>query len=166
MREEKKYLISEVETHLKKSDFAYLANFEKVTVEDVSKLRKQLAVVGAEYHVVKNSSLRVAAKALSLPDLDQWLKGQTAIVTGGKNPTGVAKVLRDFAKDTKKASVKGGIFEGRAIENTEVEKLADVPPADVLKSQFLGLLKIKPQQLAALIKAYADKLEKEAAPAA
>ena len=166
MRDEKKYLITEVVTHLKKSDYVYLANYEKVTVENVAVLRKKLAAEGAEFHVVKNSSLRVAAKGLNLPELDQWLKGQTAIVTGGKNPTGVAKVLRDFTKETQKAAVKGGVFEARAIDLTEVNRLADVPPAPVLKSLFLGLLKSKPQQFAALVKAYADKLEKDAVPAA
>lgn len=166
MRAEKKYIVAEVESHLKKSDYLYLANYEKVTVGNVSVLRKKLAAEGAEFHVVKNSALRVAAKGLGLPDLDTFLAGQTALITGGTNPTGVAKVLRDFTKETQKAAVKGGVFEARAIALDEVNKLADVPPADVLKSQFLGLLKIKPQQLAALIKAYADKLEKDAAPAA
>ena len=165
MRAEKKYIVAEVESHLKKSDYVYLANYEKVTVENVSALRKKLAAEGAEFHVVKNSALRVAAKGLGLPDLDQYLAGQTAIITGGTNPTGVAKVLREFTKETQKAAVKGGVFEARAIALEEVNKLADVPPADVLKSQFLGLLKIKPQQLAALIKAYADKKEKEGAAA-
>ncbi len=165
MRNEKKYLITEVETHLKKSDYVYLANYEKVTVAMVAELRKKLAVEGAEFHVVKNSSLRVAAKSLNLPELDQWLKGQTAIVTGGKNPTGVAKVLSDYFKASQKVAVKGGIFEAKAVDASTVEQLAAVPSAEVLKSQFLGLLKIKPQQLAALIKAYADKKEKEGAAA-
>lgn len=167
MRAEKKYLVNEVETHLKKSDFLFLANYEKVTVANVATLRKKLAVEGAEFHVVKNSSLRVAAAGLGLPELDQWLGGQTALITGGTNPTGVAKVLRDFTKETQKASVKGGVFEARAIEVEEVNKLADIPPMPALRSQFLGMLKMKPQQLAALIKAYADKLEADAgAPAA
>ncbi|MBI5380391.1 MAG: 50S ribosomal protein L10 [Opitutae bacterium] len=165
MRSEKKYLITEVEGHLKKSDYVFLANYEKVTVENVAALRKKLAAEGAEFHVVKNSSLRVAAKGLSLPEVDQWLKGQTAVVVGGTNPTGVAKILKDFFKETQKVEVKGGIFEKAAIDAAVVAKLADVPPANVLKSQFLGLLKVKPQQLAALIKAYADKKEKEGAAA-
>lgn len=165
MRKEKQYLITEVEGHLKKSDYVYLANYEKASVEDVSKLRAKLAAEKAEFHVVKNSSLRVAAKALSLPEVDQWLKGQTAIVTGGSNPTGVAKILRDFFKDTQKIAIKGGIFEKNTVDEATIGKLADVPPAAVLRSQFLGLLKIKPQQLAALIKAYADKKEKDGAAA-
>lgn len=165
MRDEKKYIISEVEGHLKKSDYVYLANYEKATVENFAGLRKKLAVEGAEFHVVKNSSLRVAAKSLALPELDQWLKGQTAIIIGGKNPTGVAKVLATYFKDTQKIAIKGGVFENKAIDAKVVEQLAAVPAMPVLKSQFLGLLKVKPQQLAALIKAYADKKEADGAAA-
>jgi large subunit ribosomal protein L10 len=165
MRDEKKYIIAEVEGHLKKSDYVYLANYTKVTVEDVANLRKKLAAEGAEFHVVKNSSFRVAAKALGLPEVDQWLGGQTGIVVGGTNPTGVAKILKSYFKDTQKVPVKGGIFEKKAVDSATIEKLAEVPAMPVLRSQFLGLLKVKPQQLAALIKAYADKKEKDGAAA-
>ncbi len=166
MRAEKKYIIAEVEGHLKKSDYVYLANYTKVTVENVAVLRKKLAVENAEFHVVKNSSLRVAAKGLGLPEVDKWLGGQTAIVVGGTNPTGVAKILKDYFKESQKVLVKGGIFEKKAVDAEVIGKLADIPPAPVLRSQFLGLLKIKPQQLAALIKAYADKKEKDGTVAA
>ena len=56
MRAEKKYLISEVEGHLKKSEYVILANFTKVTVSDTAELRKRLEAEKAEFHVVKNSS--------------------------------------------------------------------------------------------------------------
>lgn len=79
MRAEKNYLIAEVETHLKKSDYVILANFTKVTVADVADLRAKLAAEKAEFHVVKNSSLRVAAKALGLPEIESALSGPTAV---------------------------------------------------------------------------------------
>lgn len=165
MRDEKKYIISEVADHLKKSEYVYLANYEKATVSNFAELRKKLAAEKAEFHVVKNSSLRVAAKSLDLPELDQWLTGQTAIVIGGNNPTGVAKILTEYFKSSQKIAVKGGVFEKKAIDASVVTQLASVPPMDVLKSQFLGLLKSKPQQLVALIKAYADKKESDGAAA-
>lgn len=84
MRAEKKYLISEVEGHLKKSDYVILANFTKVTVSDTAELRKRLDAEKAEFHVVKNSSFRVAAKAFGLPEVDNVLSGPTAIIVGGK----------------------------------------------------------------------------------
>ena len=57
MRAEKQYLIAEVDTHLKKSDYVILANFAKVSVADTADVRKLLAKENAEFHVVKNLSL-------------------------------------------------------------------------------------------------------------
>ena len=102
MRAEKQYLIAEIDSYLKKSDYLILANFTGTTVADVADLRGKLAAEKAEFHVVKNSSLRVAAKALGLPDLDTALTGPTAVVVGGKNAAGVAKILKQFFKDKQK----------------------------------------------------------------
>jgi len=140
MRAEKKYLIEEVETHLKKSDYVILANFTGVTVADAAELRGRLAAEKAEYHVVKNSSLRVAAKSLGLPDIEAQLIGPTAIVVGGKNSAGVAKILRQFFKDKQKVEVKAGVLSKKLISSKDVERLADMPSLDVLRSQLLGFL--------------------------
>ncbi len=139
MRAEKQYLISEVETHLKKSDYVILANFSHVTVADVAELRAQLATEKAEYHVVKNSSLRVAAKALGLPEIESHLSAPTAVVVGGKNPAGVAKVLKKFFDDKKKLEVKVGVIDRKVITAEELSQIADLPPFDVLRAQLLGL---------------------------
>src|SRR5580704_11940872 len=140
MRAEKKYLIAEVETYLKKSDYVILANFTGATVADVAELRARLAPEKAEFHVVKNSSLRVAAKSLGLPELDGALVGPTAIVVGGRNSSGVAKVLKQFFKDKQKVEVKAGVLSRKLITSKQVEQLADMPSLEVLRAQFLGLL--------------------------
>ena len=140
MRAEKSYLITEVETHLKKSDYVILANFTGVTVSDVADLRAKLAVEKAEFHVVKNSSLRVAAKALGLPDIDSALTGPTAVVVGGKNSAGVAKILKQFFKDKQKLEVKAGVLSKKVISSKDVAALAEMPPLEVLQAQLLGLL--------------------------
>ena len=73
-----------------------MTNFTGVTVENANTIRDQLRPLGAEYHVVKNSILNIAVKKAKLPDLGSALVGHTAVVTGGKNPAGVAKVLVKF----------------------------------------------------------------------
>src|SRR3954466_15639604 len=128
MRAEKQYLISDVETHLKKSDYVILTNYTKVTVADTAELRKRLAAEKAEFHVVKNSSLRVAAKALSLPDFDQALTGPTAVVVGGKNSAGVAKILKKFFTDKQKLEVKVGVMDRKLVSAADLSRIADLPP--------------------------------------
>ena len=140
MRAEKKYLIDEVETHLRKSDYVILANFTGVTVADAAELRSRLAAEKAEYHVVKNSSLRVAAKSMGLPDIEAQLIGPTAIIVGGKNSAGVAKVLKQFFRDKQKVVVKAGVLSKKLITSKEVERLADMPSLEALRAQLLGLL--------------------------
>jgi len=140
MRAEKKYLIAEVETYLKKSDYVILANFTGVTVADVADLRAKLSVEKAEFHVVKNSSLRVAAKSLGLPDVETALTGPTAVIVGGRNSTGVAKILKQFFKDKQKVEIKAGVLGKKLISSKEVALLADMPSLEVLRAQLLGLL--------------------------
>ncbi len=140
MRAEKQYLISEVESHLNKSDYVILTNFSKVTVADVAELRARLEPEKAEFHVVKNSSFRVAAKALGLPEVDGSLAGQTAIVVGGANPAGVAKILKKFVEEKQKLEVKVGILERKVMSAAELAVIADLPSFDVLRAQFLSLL--------------------------
>jgi len=165
MRAEKQYLIDEVNGHLKKSDYVILANFTKMTVADTAELRKRLAPEKAEFHVVKNSSFRVAAKALGLPDLEKSLSGQTAVGVGGKNAPGVAKVLKKFMEEKQKLEVKVGILDKKMMSAADLAKLADLPSMEALRSQLLGLFM---QTAASFVRVVDAKVKKEqpAAPAA
>jgi len=165
MRAEKQYLISEVETHLKKSDYVILGNFTKVSVADTAELRKRLAAEKAEFHVVKNSSLRVAAKALGLPEFESALTGPTAVVVGGKNSAGVAKILKKFFEEKQKLEIKIGVMDKKLMSASDLAKIADLPSFEALRSQLLGLLK---SNTAAFVRVLDAKVKKEqpAAPAA
>ncbi len=158
MRAEKKYLISEVEGHLKKSDYVILANFTKVTVSDTAELRKRLEAEKAEFHVVKNSSFRVAAKAFGLPEVDNVLSGPTAIIVGGKNPAGVAKILKKFFEEKQKLEVKVGVLEKKVVSAKDLAAIADLPPFEALRAQFLGLLT---SNAAAFVRVLDAKVKKE-----
>ncbi len=165
MRAEKQYLISEVDTHLKKSDYVILTNFSKVTVADTAELRKRLVAEKAEFHVVKNSSLRVAAKALGLPEFESALSGPTAIIVGGKNSAGVAKILKKFFEEKQKLEIKVGVLDKKLFSAADLSKIADLPPFDALRAQFLGLLK---SNAGAFVRVLDAKVKKDqpAAPAA
>jgi large subunit ribosomal protein L10 len=165
MRAEKQYLISEVDTHLKKSDYVILANFSKVTVSDTAELRKRLAAEKAEFHVVKNSSLRVAAKALGLPEFESALTGPTAVIVGGKNSAGVAKILKKFFDEKQKLEIKVGVLEKKIVSAEDLKKIADLPSFEALRSQFLGLLSSNAAAFVRLLDAKVKK-EQPAAPAA
>ncbi|NBV79621.1 MAG: 50S ribosomal protein L10 [Verrucomicrobia bacterium] len=162
MRAEKQFLVDEVAAQLASSNYLLIANFTGVTVEDATKVRNQLREHGAEYHVVKNSILGIAAKQANLPDFKQHLAGHTALVTGGKNPTGVAKVLVTFFKDFSKLEVKAGVLDSKILSKAEVEALSKLPSLDGIRAQLLSLLSTPASSLVRLLDAKRQKDEKAA----
>ena len=170
MRPEKQYLVDEVNSHLEKSDYVYLANYQRVTVEEIAELRSALSEHGAEFHVVKNSILGVAAAAKDLPDLGEFLNGQTAIIVGGENPSGVAKAVGEFFKKKDKVELKAGILSEKILTKEEIAVLAKLPGLEALRGQLLGLftqpatgvvrvLSAVPQSVVYVLQAKADKGE-------
>lgn len=163
MRAEKQYLVDEVRAHLGKSDYVYLANYERITVAQTAELRKALKACGAEYHVVKNSTLAVALKETSYPSLEGMLAGQTAIIVGGKNPSEVAKALVKFFKATEKIVVKGGVLDNKLLSAQEFEALSKLPSFNELRAQLLSLLSTPASQFVRVLDAKIKPKEEAAA---
>ena len=153
MRPEKAYLVKEAEDYLTRSEYVFLADYQGINAEETSELRKKLAERGAEFHVVKNSSLRLAAKEQNLPDISEHLTGHTAIVVGGEDASAVAKALGLYFKDTKKVPVKGGTLGDRVLDAGEVKMLAKLPGLESLRSQLLSLFTTAPSQLVGVLSA-------------
>lgn len=153
MRPEKQFLVDEVNSHLEKSDYLFLADYERANVNDIAELRSQLAKEEAEFHVVKNNIFKVAAKGRGLPELDDHLTGQNAIVIGGGNPSGVAKILTKFFDKADKIEVKVGILSAKKLEQADVQALAKLPSLEALRAQLLGLLSKPAQQMVFVINA-------------
>ena len=170
MRDEKKYLVEEVANRLKDSEYMFLTNYYRITVLETADLRSRLAEQEAEFHVVKNTILQQALKDLNMPEVDEMLDGPVAIVSGGKNPSEIAKILKKFHKDKDKVEVKGGTLGERLLTADEVDELSKLPSLDALRAQLMGLLNTPatqfvgiinavPQAVVNVLKAYADKNE-------
>ena len=178
MRPEKKHIADELGKQLGASPFVLLTDYTGMSVGQFAELRKKLRVVGAEYHVVKNTMLRHAAKAAGLGDFNGSLGGMTAVVTGNEKAdiSAAAKVLKQFAKDSEKPKTRLGLMRQQKLTAAEVSALADLPSLDALRAQIIGMLQTPAtriavvlgapaSQLARVLKAHADK-EGAAQPAA
>ena len=61
MRPEKTFLVEETKNHLNKSEYFFLTDYHGIDAHETTELRQKLAERGAEFQVVKNSSIRLAA---------------------------------------------------------------------------------------------------------
>jgi large subunit ribosomal protein L10 len=141
-RPEKEKIVAELTERLRESETMIVADYRGLSVKEIDELRTKLLEQGASFTVVKNSLTRRAAEAAGADALLTLLDGPTAIAfldTGG-DAVAVAKALADSAKTTRVLEVRGGVMQGRAISAEDVEELAKLPPADVLRGQVLGAI--------------------------
>jgi large subunit ribosomal protein L10 len=173
MRPEKANIVSDLSAQLKGSPFVLVTDYQQMNVGDFSELRNRLAQAGAEVHVVKNSFLKRAMADAGFPAVDEKLGGQTAVVTGEKDVAPVAKIMKSFAREFKKAALKIGLINRAIVSTAELETLADLPAHEVMQAQLLGLLMSPATKLVRLLNEPASSLarllkaksQKEDAPA-
>src|SRR6266850_1204940 len=169
MRPEKKHLTQEYLTRLNGSPFFIVVNYQGLKVSHLTELRKRLNKAGAEVHIVKNSIFRIAAKEAGVSDLNGSLTGQLAIVTGQRDISSAAKVVKVFGSELDKLKVHFGYLNNQRLEQAAILTLADLPSIEVLRGKLLGvfsapattlvrLLNTPASQLARVLKARGDKM--------
>jgi len=151
MRAEKQFLVDEVGAYLDQSDYAILVEYTRFTVAEVAKLRKRLAPIGAQFHVIKGTILRKAAESRGLPDVDTVLGGQLAMVSGGDDVASVTKALEAFFKESDKGALKGAILSGQLLNKARVGELRTLPTMDEARAKLLALLNTPATMLVRLI---------------
>ncbi|GAB4251142.1 MAG: 50S ribosomal protein L10 [Candidatus Methylacidiphilales bacterium] len=158
MRPEKGGVVAEIQKKVQQSPYVLVVDFTGMKIEEFSELRKRLDGAGATLHVVKNTFLRKALKGESLPELEDHLKGQSAIVYGASDVAAAAKVLKTFAAEFERPKVKVGILDRSVLDQPSIYALADLPSREVLLAQLLGLISQPANALARLINTPAAQL--------
>lgn len=152
-RAEKEALLQEVRDRLRRAQGAVLLDYRGLTVAEMDELRRRLRERGVELRVVKNTLAWLAAREMGLEGLRPHLDGPTAIAFGYDDPVAVAKGVLDYAEETKKVQLKGGVLEGRVIGLAEVKALARLPGRAELLARVLGGLRAPLAGLAGCLQA-------------
>jgi large subunit ribosomal protein L10 len=154
-REQKEQVVEELTARLKAADTLLVADYRGLTMPQIDELRSRLLESGARFTVVKNTLTRRAAEAAGTDALLTLLDGPSAIafLEADGDMVAAAKALADSARETRVLEIRGGILQGRAMTADEVETLAKLPPADVLRGQVLGAIVAPLTALAGLLNA-------------
>jgi len=152
---DKEKVIADLTERLSSADALLVADYRGLSNSQLASLRVELLKHGAKLSVVKNTLTRRAAEAAGADALLAMLEGPTAIafVEADGNAVAVAKALSDAAKDTKILALRGGVLSGNPITGAEIERLAKLPPLEVLQAQLVGVIVAPLTQLAAVLNA-------------
>lgn len=155
----KKERVAQLVEMLKNSAAGVLVDYKGITVEEDTKLRKELREAGVSYFVEKNTILRFALKEAGLDGITNVLEGTTAIAISNDDQTAPARILGKFAEDCKdeKFFLKAGYIGKDVYDEAGVKALSKIPSRETLLAQLVGSLQGPIQKLAATLQAVVDK---------
>jgi large subunit ribosomal protein L10 len=154
-KEQKQQVVEELTARLKAAETLLVADYRGLTMPQIDDLRTRLLESGARFTVVKNTLTRRAAEAAGADALLALLDGPSAIafLDAEGDMVAAAKALADAARETHVLEIRGGVMQGRTMTADEIETLATLPPADVLRGQVLGAIVAPLTTLAGLLDA-------------
>ena len=120
-KEDKERVVAELTERLRTTETLVVADYRGLTMPQIDELRTKLLEHGARFAVVKNTLTRRAAELAGTDALLALLEGPTAIafLEADGDPVAVSKALVDAARDTRVLVVRGGLLEGRPVEQRE-----------------------------------------------
>ena len=135
--------------------------FRSIEVGDLTVLRKKARESGVYLRVLKNTLVRRAVADTAFAGLAEHMVGPL-IYSVSADPVAAAKVLNDFAKTNDKLVIRGGVYDGKALDVNGVKQLASIPSKEVLLSQLCGLLMSPIARTAVVLGALAKKKDEGA----
>ncbi len=153
----KQPIIDEIKGYAADAKAAVLVDYRGLTVEQDTRLRKQLRVAGVVYKVYKNTMLVRAFEGTDFAQLDKDLEGPTAIAFSAEDETAPARILSDFAKEAEALQFKSGVVSGTYYDEAGIQALAKIPSRDALISKLLGSLQSPITNLARVLNQIAEK---------
>ncbi len=140
MRTEKEVKVKELTEVIGAAKGICLADFQGMTVERVSELRRRCRAANVRVEVAKNTLLRRAAQAAQREAMVPYLHGPTAIATSEVDEITPTRLLVDFQREFKFPRLKGGLIADQAFGEDGVQVVAYLPPREILLSQLLRAL--------------------------
>ena len=139
-KSEKEVLIRELNEKFARARTAIVAEFSRLNVETVTRLRKKFRDGGVDYKVLKNTLAVRAAKGTPVEVVSGDFTGPVAIAIGYDDVVAPAKILSEFIKDLETIKVRSAVVEGKKIDAAGVAALAKMPGLPQLRARILGML--------------------------
>ena len=167
--EQKQPIVKEIAAQLDGAQSAVLVDYRGLTVDEDTRLRKQLREAGVIYKVYKNTMINFAVKDTPFETLAPHLEGPTAIAISKDDATTAARLISKFAKDAPALEMKAGVVEGTYYDAAGMAAIANVPSREELLSRLLGSMQSPIANLARVLNQIAENggepAAKEEAPA-
>ena len=173
-KEQKEAMLAQYVDWLGKSQAVVLVEYTGVTMKDLDAIRVKVREAGGEFHIVKNTLVKLAMEKAGFKMPADYTLKSTALGFVTNDVAGFTKALTDATRNMEVIKIKGGFMGRETLNPAQVKALASLPPLPVVQAQLLGMLSAPAGKLvrtlaepgrrvAAVLKAYSDKAAPTAA---
>ena len=140
-KDKKRAISAKLTDAFKEASSIVFVGFSKLTVKDVSKVRKELSHAGVRYFVAKKTLIRKALAERGYAGETPELPGEVAIAWTTEDVTAPARGVHEHGKKLKGAlPILGGVFEGAFADAKKMIGIATIPPLPVLRGMFVNVI--------------------------
>ena len=157
--EQKQPIVQEIASSVEGAQAVVLVQYSGISVENDTKMRKELREAGITYKVYKNTMMNFAFKDTPFEELSKHLEGQNAIAISSDDATAPARILSKYAKSVPTLEFVAGVIEGNYCDKEGVSALASVPSREELLSKLLGSIQSPISTFARVISQIAEAKE-------
>ena len=154
---QKQQLVADLAEQIKNSTAGVVVNYQGITVDKDTAMRKALREAGVKYVVMKNTMTGRACEMVGYGDMKQYLNGMTAIAISENDPVIAAKILKEYSEKVESFNILAGYVDGAVIDAATVNALADIPNKETLIAKLLGSIRSPLYSFAYAIQAVVDK---------
>lgn len=155
---QKKTVVAEVSEVASSAYSAVAAEYNGLSVEQMTQLRVKARESGVYLRVVKNTLARRAVEGTDFECMKDGLTGPLVLAFSQEDPGCAARVIKDFAKTNDKLVVKLVSIGGRMLDASELETLAKMPTYDQAISMLMAVMKAPVEKLARTVNEVPGKL--------
>ena len=155
--ENKKVVVSEIETLAKDAKSIVLVDYRGLTVAQATELRDSVRSAGGVYKVYKNRLMKIAFDKLGIQFPASDFEGTTAVLFHGTDEVAPAKIALDGSRKYGNIKLKSGYVAGKYYNTDEITTLANIPSREILLAQLLGMLTNPMRSLAVAVSEIAKK---------
>jgi large subunit ribosomal protein L10 len=157
--ESKQEIVAELKELLQAAQLALVIDYQGLSVAELSDLRDRLRPTGAVCKITKNTLMRIAVDGdETWQPMTTFLQGTAAFLLLKEDMGGAIKAYQAFKKDTKKTELRGGVMEGRALGEADIQAITELPTKEELMAQIAGAIKATSTKLAVGLNAVPTKL--------
>ncbi len=129
-----------IKEKIEKAQVVIVTEYQGLSVEEITKLRRSLQKDGGDYMVTKNTLAKLALKGTQYEVLAETLKGPIALAFGYEDQVAPAKALSQFIKEAKKGEIVAAAMDGRLMSAEEAKALATLPSKEEIYAKMLGCI--------------------------